>query len=147
MPMVKAAFWQQKLQPKHNDVHRGAICFSGCYDTLCSKVNLLTCLGEKGHRRWMRVLQIQDEKDFKKSHLPSLPPCSHLLLGSPYRKLDLLTAMLYTSCYKWDWLFLTLWIKWIAYLSPSTSISASEEDPQTYTYAHMGLCSNKCEKC
>lgn len=88
----------------YSSVHVKLQCFLRCrvlaFDTLRSKVNLLTCLGEKGHGRWMRVLQNRDEKDFKISQLPSLPPCSHLLLGSPYRKLGLLTAMLYTSCYK-----------------------------------------------
>ena len=34
MPIIKAAFWQLKLQPKHNDVHRGSVCFSGCYDAI-----------------------------------------------------------------------------------------------------------------
>lgn len=48
MPMVKAAFWQQKLQPKHNDVHRGAVCFSGCYDAMLTskqcQTNYCACL-------------------------------------------------------------------------------------------------------
>ena len=48
MPMVKAAFWQQKLQPKHNDVHRGAVCLSGCYDAMLTskqcQTNYCACL-------------------------------------------------------------------------------------------------------
>ena len=88
----------------YSSVHVKLQCVLRCRvlasDTLCSKVNLLTCLGEKGRRRWMKVLQNRDEKDFKTSQLPSLPPSSHLLLGSPYRKLGLLAAVLCTSCYK-----------------------------------------------
>lgn len=30
MPTVKTALWQPKLQPKHNDIHRGSVCFPGC---------------------------------------------------------------------------------------------------------------------